>query len=149
MTDSTAPGNSTQPDGAMTAEDGTPVAVDISRDRVARITWLAFLGGPVTWLTYFMFVYLVAEAGCTGDGHGLGAFDPPVPAISTLVATAVAAIASLATAVWAHRRSRREKNEAGGDHAHGQLAFGGLLLSLLSFLTIVGVGVMAAFFRGC
>ena len=42
----------------------------------ARIIWLPFLGGPVTWITHFMLVYLVAEAGCSGDGPGLRAVRP-------------------------------------------------------------------------
>ena len=57
----------------------------------ARVVWVVFLGGPVIWFAHFMLVYLVAEAGCTGDGPGLDAVRPPVPDAVTLAATAVAA----------------------------------------------------------
>jgi hypothetical protein len=155
MTDATARGRPTQPDGAMTAEGGTPVAVDVSRDRVARVTWVAFLGGPVTWLTHFMLVYLVAEAGCTGDGRGLTAFDPPVPSRVTLAATVVAAAGCVAFAAWSHRRwAACRRGEAADDpgglagphQEHdrgGTLAFAGLLLSVFSLVAVLIVGLPA------
>lgn len=125
--------------GASTSAAGTPYPVDLSRDRRARTTWVVFLAGPVIWFGHFMVVYLVAEAGCTGGGHGLELFDPPVPRVLTLVATAAAVLACLGSAAWAHRRWR-------GD---GELAFPGMLLSLLSAVTVLGVGLSAAFLVGC
>ncbi len=135
--------------GARTDATGTPYPVPPTRDRAAWVSLIVFLAGPVIWFAHFILVYAVAEAGCTGGGHGLRAFDPPVPATFTLVATAVAAIASLGTAAWGYRRWRRDADGAGDDDGHGPLAFGGLLLSLLSFLTVLGVGVNALFFGGC
>ncbi len=155
MTDASRRGERSGADGAMTSEGGTPVAVDVSRDRLTRVGWVVFLGGPVVWLTHFMVVYLVAEAGCTGDGPGLRAFDPPVPAAVTLGATGLAAVGCLAFATWAYRRwvaSREgvaadDAGELSGRHAErdrgGTMAFASLLLSLFSFVAVLFVGVPA------
>jgi hypothetical protein len=75
-------------DGSRTAGEGTPFAVDVSRDRRSRWALFMFVSGPVIWSVHFMLVYLVTEAGCSGDGPGLRLFDPPVPAAVTLAATA-------------------------------------------------------------
>jgi hypothetical protein len=108
-----------------------------------------------------MVVYLAVEAGCTGAGPGLRLFNPPVPTVMTLVATAVAAIACLGFAGWAHLRWRANKHdslmdEAGdlsGDpqkHDHGgSLAFAGFLLSLISFVAILFVGLPALVLPAC
>ena len=141
--------------------EGTAVAVDVSRDRRARVTWLVFLAGPVIWFVHFMVVYLAVEAGCTGAGPGLRLFNPPVPTVVTLVATAVAAIACLGLAGWAQLRWRARKYEPGvdgagelsgdlEDHVHGgSLAFAGSLLSLLSFVAILFVGLPALVLPAC
>jgi hypothetical protein len=146
-------------DGGRTRESGTPVAVDVSRDRLARVTWVVFLAGPVTWFTHFMVVYLIAEAGCTGDGPGLDAFDPPVPAVATLAATAVAALICLGAARWAYRRWRASQQGVAADEAAelsgphherdrgGALAFAGFLLSLFSFVAVLFVGLPALVFE--
>jgi hypothetical protein len=148
-------------DGSTTAVDGTPVAVDVSLDRRARVIWVAFLAGPVIWFAHFMIVYTVTEAGCSGDGPGLNAFDPPVPTIVTLVATAVAAIACLWTTAWAWRRWRaRTRTRAWGvtddlaadlDQADrdGLLSFAGFLLSALSFVSVMLVGLPALTLPAC
>ncbi len=140
---------------------GTPVAVDVSRDRPARVVWVVFLAGPVIWFAHFMLVYLVTEAGCTGDGPGLRLLDPPVPAVVTLAATAVAAAACLALAGWAYRRWRASTHQPGADEAGdlsgdledhdrgGTLTFAGLLLSLLAFVTVLLVGLPALFLPSC
>ena len=155
MTDASRRGERSGADGAMTSEGGTPVAVDVSRDRLTRVGWVVFLGGPVVWLTHFMVVYLVAEAGCTGDGPGLTAFDPPVPAAVTLAATAVAAVGCVAFAAWAHRRwlaSRQgvaadEAGDLSGPHQDrdrgGTMAFASLLLALFSLVAVLFVGLPA------
>jgi len=148
------------PGGATTASAGTPFPVDLSRDRRARRSWAGFIGGPVIWITHFMFVYLVAEAGCTGDGPGLEVFDPPVPRTVTLAATAVAAAACVPLAAWALRRWRSIRREpaAGTDLLAGRtgdggggggLAFAGFLLSSFSFVAILFVGLPAAFLPAC
>ena len=144
-----------RPDGGRTSVDGTPVEVDVSRDRLTRIGWVVLLGGPVIWLTHFMVVYLVAEAGCTGGGPGLRAFNPPVPAALTLIATAVAAPACLAFAAWAGRRRAAAREGmaaddpgrvAGASEEHqrgGTLASVSLLLALFSFVAVLFVGLPA------
>jgi hypothetical protein len=144
--------------GGRTAGEGTPVAVDVSADRRARIALVILLAGPVLAITHFMLVYLAAEAGCMGDGPGLRLFDPPVPDIVTLVATTVVAMACLGFARWSFirwRERRREPGEAASTDdllapdRGGELAFAGLLLSALSFVTVLLVGVPAIFLPTC
>jgi hypothetical protein len=145
-------------DGSRTAGEGTPFAVDVSRDRQARWSLFMFVSGPVIWSVHFLLVYLVTEAGCSGDGPGLRLFDPPVPKAVTLAATAAAAAAALACATWWYRRWRASEREpvAGeaADHATdrdrgGTLAFAGFLLSLLSVVTILFVGLPALVLASC
>jgi len=142
--------------GARTAGGGTPVAVEMSADPRARWLIALFVAGPVIWSVHFMLVYVVAEAGCTGEGPGLRLADPPVPTIVTIAATVVAAVACLATAVWAYRWWREEReneaDEAGATESilRGKtLAFGGLLLSLLGFVEVLLVGVPALVLPAC
>jgi hypothetical protein len=140
--------------GSMTGTGGTPVAVAASRVR-ARDVAAVFLAGPVIWSVHFMVVYLVAEAGCTGDGPGLEVFDPPVPTVVTLAATVVAALACLAAAAWGQRRWRAYKQERGHGAGleppdlGGSLAFAGALLSLLGFVTVLYVGLTALVLPAC
>jgi hypothetical protein len=146
--------------GARTSAEGTPVAVDVSPDRRARVALAAFLGGPVTALTHFMLVYLVVEAGCTGDGPGLRSFDPPVPDVVPLVATALAGAACFGFAAWNRSRWRgRRLDETDGPSDRsddleapdpgGSLALAGLLLALLSFVAVLLVGLPALFLPAC
>jgi hypothetical protein len=148
-------------EGSTTAVGGTPVAVDVSRDRGARVIWAVFLAGPIIWFAHFMLVYAVTEAGCSGDGPGLNVFDPPVPTTVTLVATVVAALACLWSAAWAFRRWRhRARGQYPGvtddlaadlDRADrdGLLAFAGFLLSALSFMSVLLVGLPALTLPAC
>jgi hypothetical protein len=119
-----------------------------------------FVAGPVIWSVHFMLVYLVTDAGCSGDGPGLSLFDPPVPKLVTLAATAAAAAAALGCATWWYRRWRPSEPEpaageaaAGGglrEHTGGEsLAFTGFLLSLLSVVTILFVGLPALVLPSC
>lgn len=141
--------------GALTAPEGTPVAVDITRDLRARDTWVVLLAGPVIWFAHFMVVYMVAEAGCTGSGPGLHLLDPPVPATVTVVATIIAVVACLGFAGWSFRRSRtgipdgEADDEVAARGRHRELAFVGMLLSLLSALAVLFVGAPALVFTGC
>jgi hypothetical protein len=147
-------------DGSRTAGEGTPFAVDVSRDRRARWPLFMFVSGPVIWSIHFLLVYLVTEAGCSGDGPGLRLFDPPVPKAVTLAATVAAAAAALGCATWWYRRWQASEREpvAGeaADHAGltdrdrgGTLAFTGFLLSLLSVVTILFVGLPALVLPSC
>jgi hypothetical protein len=148
-------------DGSRTAAGGTPFAVDVSRDRRARFALAMFVSGPLIWSVHFMLVYLVVEAGCSGEGPGLRLFDPPVPKVVTLAVTAAAAVAALACAGWSWRRWRASGSEPAADEAGdlaggladrdrgGTLAFAGFLLSLLSVLTILLVGLPALVLPSC
>ena len=146
--------------GGRTAAEGTPVPVDVSRDVRARVIWAVLLAGPVIMITHFLLVYIVAEAGCTAAGQALAAFDPPAPAIVTAVATAVAAAACIAvirwaTTWWRDPRPDLEPSPTGGDlqgderEAFRALGFIGLLLAVLSLLTVLAVGVSGLVFAGC
>ena len=141
----------------VTAAKGTAAPVDVTVDPRARSTIAVFLAGPVILMAHFLVVYLVAEAGCTGDGPGLDVFDPPVPAVATLVATVVAALACCGSAFWAYRRWRsgdgRESDAPdgrGGDLVDREpLAFIGFLLSLLALVTVLAVGLPALVLEAC
>jgi hypothetical protein len=148
-------------DGSRTAGEGTPFAVDVSRDRRARFSLFMFVAGPLVWSVHFLLVYLVTDAGCSGDGPGLELFDPPVPEAVTLAATAAAAGAALACARWWYRRWRASEPEPAADEAAdlaghhpdrdrgGTLAFAGFLLSLLSVVTVLFVGLPALVLVSC
>lgn len=142
-------------DGAATSGKGTPVPVDVEGSPRAHSNLALFLAGPVIWTAHFLLVYLVVEAGCTGAGPGLRLFDPPVPAVATLAATAVAALACVATAVLGYRRwrphHRGEPDDGGVDEAPrgDPLAFAGFLLSLLGIVTVLFVGVPALVLPAC
>jgi hypothetical protein len=139
--------------GGRTAARGTPFPVAVARDPHARATFVGLLAGPVIWIAHFMFAYVVAEAGCTGDGKGLEFFDPPVTSIATLVATGVACLGCLANARRSFRRWRgtaggpEEAPESHGDD--GALSFVGFLLSGLFFVATLMTGISAAVFTGC
>jgi hypothetical protein len=148
-------------DGSRTAEEGTPFAVDVSADRRARWALAMFVAGPLIWSAHFLLVYLIVEAGCSGDGPGLRLFAPPMPKVATVAATAAAAAAALACAGWSFRRWRASGHEPAADEpgdpagSHqdrdrgGTMAFAGLLLSLLAFVTVLAVGVPALFLPSC
>jgi hypothetical protein len=153
------PDEPSPPDGSRTAGEGTPFAVDVSGDRRARWALAMFVAGPVIWSAHFLLVYLTVEAGCSGGGPGLRLFDPPVPKVVTLAATAVAAAAALACAGWSYRRWRARTSEPAADEPAdlaggltdrgGTLAFAGFLLSLLSVVTILAVGLPALVLPSC
>jgi hypothetical protein len=148
-------------DGSRTSAEGTPFAVDVSRDRRARWALAMFVSGPIIWSVHFMVVYLVTEAGCSGDGPGLALFDPPVPKVVTLVVTAAAAAGALACAGWSWRRWQAAGTVPAADEAAdlagglrdrdrgGTLALAGFLLSLLSVVTILFVGLPALVLPSC
>ncbi len=152
-------GRSSAPSEAAQAPPDGDLVVDVSMDRRARVIWVVFLAGPLLWFAHFMVVYLVAEAGCTGDGPGLDAFDPPVSGVVTFVATGAAAVACLACARWAYRRWRTgtEVHEEGESPAARRtldehvraMSFAGFLLALLSFVAILFVGFPALFLPSC
>jgi hypothetical protein len=125
---------------------GTPASVDVAVDPRARGAIATFLAGPVIASLYFGVVYLVTEAGCSGDGAGLDAFDPPVPTVVTLAATLVAALACAAAAGWAYRRWQSADD---GLVDRQPLAFVGFLLSLLALLTVLMLGLPALVLDAC
>ncbi len=155
--------NDASHEGGLAPAEGTPVPVDISPDRRVRLTWAVFIAGPIIWVSHFMVVYLVAEAGCTGEGRGLEVFDPPVPVITTLVATVIAVGLCVAATVWAYRwwRETRDDLETAPDAAtsisgefdddrrRGSLSFAGFLLSSFSVVAILFTGAPALVLGPC
>lgn len=148
-------------DGATTQTTGTPMAVELASTAATRHSLGMLVAGPTVWFGHFMLVYLVAEAGCTGGGPGMAVFDPPVPAVTTLVATAVAAAACLWVAWWHHRRWRHGRRIGALDTPGGPpagtdddpderpLSFVGLLLGLVSLVAVLFVGLPALWLTGC
>lgn len=147
--------------GSLAPGHGTPVPVDVSEDLRTRYVWALFLAGPITWFTHFMLVYLVAEAGCTGDGPGLELLDPPVPVLTTLVTTVVALTVVGFAIRWALGRWRFARRELQGteppptepdlddEQRLESMAFAGLLLSCLSAVAIVFTAVPALVLGPC
>ncbi len=141
--------------GGSTAGQGTPVPVDVSGIAGTKSTIALLLAGPVIWSAHFMLVYLIAEAGCTGEGPGLRAFDPPVPGAATIVTTVVAALALAGIAAIAFRRWRLHRLDTGdGDGLEpvdrdGSLAFVAFTLALLGIVEVVFVGVPALVLSPC
>ncbi len=137
--------------GDMTSASGTPVPVNVAGDRRDRPILVVLLAGPVVWFTHFMFVYLVAEMGCTGDGPGFELFDPPVPFITTIAATVVAVALCAASATWGLRwwtSSRSQPDapddvddtlspELDGEQRGGSIAFVGFALSVFSIIAVL------------
>ncbi len=151
----------TPDEGSTTPLRGTPMAVEVAGDREARRAIARLLIGPVVWFAHFMLVYLVSEAGCTGGGEGLRVFDPPVPTVVTLAATVVATLACLAFAAWEYRRWRASGEEHSAPRARersaeleeqatsGMLHFVGLLLAVISLLSVLFVGLPALVLPSC
>lgn len=132
------------------AAKGTAAPVDVAVDPRARTTIAVFLAAPLITMTHFLAVYLVTEAGCTGDGPGLDVFDPPVPAVFTLVATAVAALGCCATALWSYRRWRPGTPPSEDELVDRRpVGFIGLLFSLLGLVTVLLVGLPALVLEAC
>jgi hypothetical protein len=142
------------PEETATASRGTGAPVDVSVDTGAVTSIAVLLAGPVISSVHFLLVYLIVEAGCTGDGAGLDWFDPPVPTVVTLVATAVAGIACAATAWWGFHRWRRRQVDGDGKRGDERvdrepLAFAGFLLSLLGLTIVLFVGLPALSLPAC
>ena len=119
-----------------------------------------FVSGPVIWSIHFLLVYLVTEAGCSGDGPGLRLFDLPVPKAFTLAATAAAPLPPSAAprgGTGAGRRASTSRSPMRPPRSPvtpptttaGALAFTGFLLSLLSVVAILFVGLPALVLPSC
>lgn len=149
--------------GDMTGVSGTPVPVKVAGDRRDRRLLGVLLAGPVVWFTHFMLVYLVAEMGCAGDGPGFELFDPPVPVVTTIVATILAVALCAVTGLWAWRwwrSSRREDDapdrvrdavsrELDGDQRGGSMAFVGFTLSVFSLVAVLFTAAPALVLWSC
>ena len=147
-------------EGSTTSQHGTPMPVDIAAPPWTRRALTLFLAGPIVWFAHFVFVYVVAEAGCTGDGAGLRLLDPPVPTVATLAATAVATVACAVVGWWEYQRWQADRRPVSAEHTDvvpesedpqigGALAFTGFLLAVVSLLSVLFVGLPAAVLPAC
>lgn len=131
------------------------MAVDVSSDVRNRGVLAMFVAGPLIWTAHFLLVYLVVEAGCTGEGPVLERFAPPVATTVTLVATAVAALGCLAVAGWNFRRWRAAQADGQDGPGFeppdrgGVLAMAGCAMALLGVVTVLFVGLPAVVLSTC
>lgn len=99
-----------------------------------REVWILLLAGPVIATTYFMVIYLIAEAACAHDIHG---FSTVALQVSVGVATVVA-LGALAYPVWRSRALAR--SAARGEHGENvrEVIIAALiLLGLFAFMTVL------------
>lgn len=115
--------------------------------------WVLFLAGPVIWFAHFMGVYVVAEAACVRGEKDTSVFGLHPLSWLTLVATgiAVAVSALLTWRAWQRWRARRDpaSDWLSGDDQNPGLALAGALLGVVFILSILFVGVPAAFLDPC
>lgn len=109
--------------------------------RDVRAMWIVFLGGPVVWALHFMIVYFIAEVACRFPVLDFRLLGLPGVSFFTVALTVVAGVGTLVLAGAAYRRWRA------GDAR--QTDFTGMLLSILSFVAILFVGVPAFFLQPC
>lgn len=108
-------------------------------------TWLRMLAGPLIWSLHFLAVYLPSEAVCTSVEPGAPSLAAPGFMTFVLVATVVAALASLGAALHSWRRSR----DGALDAPSRAVAWVGTLLAIGSCLSVVAVGLPVMFLDGC
>lgn len=117
------------------------------------MTWALFLAGPAIWFAHFMAVYLLAEAACAAGGLDAEVLGLSALSLVTLVATALAAAASLVLAGVALRRWRSRTDDPAdwlaGDDRNAGLALAGSILGALFVVAILFVGLPAAFLEPC
>lgn len=125
-------------------------AANPARDRPSRTIWIVFLAGPVVWYGHFWLVYLLAEAVCEAGGSDARWVGLRPLSFVTVATTAVAAATALLFTAWAWRRVRGD-GPSDPDVAENEsaLAFTGVLLGLVFFVSILFVGIPALFLRPC
>ncbi len=145
----------------MTAGDGnfepTAAATPAARRRFLTLAGL-FLAGPSIWMAHFFVVYLVAEALCV-VGVNAEVLSLPLLSAATLLATALAVVATAVTTLLAYRRWRRTasvSHVADGDGSSAtqgehdaQIALAGFLLGILFIVAILFVGMPAVVLDPC
>ncbi|MEZ5263492.1 MAG: hypothetical protein R2755_17390 [Acidimicrobiales bacterium] len=128
----------------------------MSADRRTRHLWVVLLGGPLVWLAHFALTYLVAEAGCTGDGPGLDRFDPrcrgcsPSPPPRSPCWPAPSSVVGPGGS-GGRRRSTTATTIVATSHRATATMLGGigLLLAGFSAAAVLLVGVMTPLLPGC
>ena len=121
----------------LTGTDEEPIE-RIPDDPSTLGRWVVAVGGPVVWISHFMFVYLAGEVTCVSrltNEWTLISGDALIGL--TVAATVVAVLACSALAVVARRRMRATDRET------IDLAFLGFLLSIGSIIGVVTVAVPA------
>lgn len=127
------------------------MALNTSRQRPSRAIWVLFLAGPVIWYLHFWLVYLLAEAICEADGFDVRVLALHPLSFVTLATTTIAAGVTLffTDRAWRRFRRRVDGTEPQVAESERMLAFTGILLGLVFFLSILFVGVPALFLPPC
>ena len=113
--------------------------------------WM-FTAAPAIWSTYFMITYITAAIGCSIRAEPGGSIRSVTIAIAVYTAVALAAIALVGR--YGYRRHRHGSEttthdfDTPGDR-HRFLGFAILLLSGLSAIATIYVGIVAIFMRNC
>lgn len=128
----------------------TTTHVDKSDERPYRRLVLTMLVGPLSWSLFFLVGYLVAEAACLS-----GLLQSTVAGLDLLVVVVVAlglvaALVSTASAIWAYRRWRAQRDAGDqGDELASFLALASLLLGALFTLAILTTALSFIFLEPC
>lgn len=116
------------------------------RDRSAVVPWMLLLAGPVVWAAHFISVYLAAEASCAAEEEGaIGFIGPDALVVGVIGATVVGALACLAAAGAAWRRSHGDV----GSEVEGAMGWAGVLTGLGSAVAVLAVGLPALVVGPC
>lgn len=116
-----------------------------ARGSAAARIWIFFLAGPVIWFGHFMLVYLLGEVLCKPLRNDIAVANLPLVSFLTVVATIVAAAATVVFAVGSYRRWRA----ADTDGNNSTMSVGGVLLGLLFFVAVLFTGAPALFLQPC
>lgn len=127
------------------------MALNTSRKRPSRAIWVVVLAGPVIWYLHFWLVYLLAEAICEAGGFDVRLLGLRPLSFVTVATTAIAAGVTLffTGRAWRQWRHSGDGTEPAVAESERTLAFTGVLLGLVFFVSILFIGVPALFLRPC
>jgi hypothetical protein len=119
-----------------------------------RFLWLKLLAGPLIWSLYFFVGYGVIEATCKSELARVNFWGFPALSVFVLGWTLLALLAALYMGFLAYRDWQRSpEDNSNGATAWGSMEnyrpfmnFGGVLLSGLSSLTILMMGLLPLLF---
>lgn len=128
----------------LTGTDDRPIE-RIPDEVRTRKEWFALLAGPTIWISHFMVVYLAAETACTPTDPDQWSFlSEDAVTWLTVLATAGAAAACTAVAVFAWRRLT-DHDPHGAGHWVFDLARTGFFSAIGALIGVLAVGAPAVF----